>query len=218
MERKATQKLPSHTRIKRKNLTSINTESDKLLNLVTELRWSVLINEISSEFVRQPCAIWGERSKPRRLMALITFFLTYVYKTMTNLVSGKAKRSWDIRGKTYPSQYNYCARNEKKKGFKFRYLNCSTPGSGFSTYANITYCYIPRCILSHDFIFCGKVCYMYRFHSRASEINNYMTLFSHRVKKTYRSFFLFGTCFSFILVPIAKFKNANLSLCSLLKE
>lgn len=115
MERKAPQKLPSHTRIKRKNLTSINTESDKLLNLVTELRWSVLINEISSEFVRQPCAIWGERSKPRRLMALITFFLTYVYKTMTNLVSGKAKRSWDIRGKTYPSQYNYCARNEKKK-------------------------------------------------------------------------------------------------------
>lgn len=52
MERKATQKLPSHTRIKRKKLTSINTESDKLLNLVTELRWSVLINEISSEFVR----------------------------------------------------------------------------------------------------------------------------------------------------------------------
>lgn len=37
---------------KKKNLTSINTESDKLLNLVTELRWSVLINEISSEFVR----------------------------------------------------------------------------------------------------------------------------------------------------------------------
>lgn len=106
----------------------------------------------------------------------------------------------------------------KKKGFKFRYLNCSTPGSGFSTYANITYCYIPRCILSHDFIFCGKVCYMYRFHSRASEINNYMTLFSHRVKKSYQSFFLFGTCFSFILAPIAKFKNVNLSLCSLLKE
>lgn len=43
------------------------------------------------------------------------FFLTYVYKTMTNLASGKAKRYWDIRGKTYPSQYNYCARNEKKK-------------------------------------------------------------------------------------------------------
>ena len=106
----------------------------------------------------------------------------------------------------------------KKKGFKFRYLNCSTPGSGFSTYANITYCYIPRCILSNDFIFCGKVCYMYRFHSRASEINNYMTLFSHRVKKTYRRFFLFGTCFSFILAPTAKFKNVNLSLCSLLKE
>lgn len=170
MERKATQKLPSHTRIKRKKLTSINTESDKLLNLVTELRWSVLINEISSEFVRQPCAIWGERSKPRRLMALITFFFNICIQNYDKFGIWEGQTFLRYKRKNISFTIQLLRQKWKKKGFKFRYLNCSTPGSGFSTYANITYCYIPRCILSHDFIFCGKVCYMYRFYSRASEI------------------------------------------------